>query len=405
MSRWTVCRRRTILDSVDVTTEGALKHRAKYLKYVPVALLFVLLIGCQSIGPNQIKLDRNRYNDVIQETSNEQLLMNIVRLRYIEPMTNLKLTNITSSYTLNPGLSLPGTGLSSVTGGKSAPAAAGSSVMRTLNIDPSIQYLDTPTITYTPVENAQFVKELMEPLALNKIYLFEYGGLADSSLIFRLAFQQVGEMDNASSASSERMRRLPTYKKYYEFVEKLTYMFDHGEADIKLRNIDNHSVTVIYFTPKSTSSRRANEVRDLLGIKDSTSNEIILTDGELPEGKDNFVYAKMRSVYGIMIYLSQGVEIPESDINKHHVYSYFNKDGTPFDWEPLMQGLLNIQYSDSEPDDAFVQGKIHGHWFYIDNADLDSKTTFLMLTRLIALSSSSLDSLMGNGPALTLPAR
>jgi len=44
-------------------------------------------------------------------TNNEQLLMNIVRLRYVEPVTNLKLTNVTSSYTFNPSISTAGTGI------------------------------------------------------------------------------------------------------------------------------------------------------------------------------------------------------------------------------------------------------------------------------------------------------
>src|SRR5476651_2328034 len=89
----------------------------------------ILLAGCSSIGPHQIKLDRHRYNDVIQETNNEQLLMNIVRLRYVESVTNLKLTNVTSSYTFNPNISTAGTGMSFTTAGSGL-----SNSVKTLNI-------------------------------------------------------------------------------------------------------------------------------------------------------------------------------------------------------------------------------------------------------------------------------
>src|SRR5579862_6372482 len=109
-----------------------------------IIAIYILLVGCASIGPHQIKLDRNRYNDVIQQTNNEQLLMNIVRLRYVEPVTNLKLTNVTSSYTFNPSISTAGTGFSFTTGGMAAPGAAGSSNVKTFNIEPGVQYSDTP---------------------------------------------------------------------------------------------------------------------------------------------------------------------------------------------------------------------------------------------------------------------
>jgi len=370
-----------------------------------VILVCISLAGCSSIGPHQVKLDRNRYNDVIQQTNNEQLLMNIVRLRYVEPVTNLKLTNVTSSYTFNSSITTAGTGLSFINASASAPGGAGPSQTKTLNIDPGVQYSDTPTISYAPVENSVFAEEMMSPLKLYKVHLLAYGGISDTQLVMRLVFQNINDMDNASSASSEKMRALPDYKKYYRFVDKLSYLIDNNEAYFRLKKINGNSVWSIYFPPKYSHTQKADEIRNLLHVKNNTKNEIILSDVYLDKKQDNLVFVRMRSLYGMMIFLSYGVQIPESDIEKHYVYTYYNADGTPYDWAPLTKGLLTVYSSDTEPKDVFVKTMSHGHWFYIENSDLDSKATFLLLVRLIALSSAALDKLGGAGPLLTLPAR
>jgi hypothetical protein len=42
---------------------------------------FLLAPGC-TFGPEALTVTQSRYNDAIQYTTNEQLLLNLVRLRY-----------------------------------------------------------------------------------------------------------------------------------------------------------------------------------------------------------------------------------------------------------------------------------------------------------------------------------
>jgi len=198
---------------------------------------------------------------------------------------------------------------------------------------------------------------------------------------------------------------LPDYKKYYRFVDRLSYLIDQREASFRLKKIKDNTVWSIYFNPRYSHSREVNEIKNMLHVKDKSINEIILSDVYMKTQQNNIVFVRMRSLYGILIYLSYGVQIPESDVKKRFVYTYHNADGTPYDWTPLTHGLLNVQSSETEPTNVFVKTKIHGHWFFIENSDLDSKATFILLVRLIALTSASLDKLTGAGPILTLPAR
>jgi len=128
--------------------------------------------------------------------------------------------------------------------------------------------------------------------------------------------------------------------------------------------------------------------------------------GELISGNNNpannVVIVRTRSIYGIMSYLSHAIQIPESDVNiTQHIV---DKNGKPIDWNRLMQGLMVIYSSDSEPEHAFVKTYVHGHWFYIQESDIASKSTFSLITRLIRLMGGlSSESNQQLAPTLTLP--
>ena len=83
-----------------------------------------------------------------------------------------------------------------------------------------------------------------------------------------------------------------------------------------------------------------------------------------------------------------------------HVTVTLNDDGTPFDWTQVTGGLLTVKSQETCPFDAFVRVRYRGAWFYIDDTDLDSKSTFGLLNQLFALQSGGAKSVM---PVLTLP--
>ena len=62
--------------------------------------------------------------------------------------------------------------------------------------------------------------------------------------------------------------------------------------------------------------------------------------------------------------------------------------------------LLKIASSESPPPGAFVRIRYRGHWFYIDDADLNSKATFNLLNYLLSLQSAGSE---GIGAMLTVP--
>lgn len=368
-------------------------------KLITILLLFFLLTGCASIGPKQICLDRGRYNDVIRDTNNVQLLANIVRIRYVEPTFFMKLSNVTASYALEPQVNTNSGGFLGIndTTGRTA-----SFVSRQAFVTPGLLYADRPTISYIPVEDSEFANHLLQPVPLEKIQLLFSGGIDEPMTLMRLVVQQINEMDNASSASSSKLGELPHYKEYFHFLKVLKQLSEEENCGLLPEKMEDGTYTLgVHFARGCLHSCPATELKRLFEVPLDTKDIIFTTSTH--KAAKNYVFIRLRSILGMMTFLSYGVEVPESDVRAGYVYSYHHPDGRPFDWSPLMDGLMKIYSSDTEPCGVFVKVYLHCHWFYIRNDDLDSKATFTLLSRLMALAAGK-DLGGTGGPLLTLPA-
>ena len=132
--------------------------------YIWMAAIPLILAGC-GVGPSMMRADRLTYNDAIQFTERQELLLNIVRLRYNEGPEFLATNSISTQFTLDLG------------------AAAGANVgddqqQRTnlFNIGGAIGYSERPTITFTPRNEKEFTQQLISPIELEVIFLLiNYG--------------------------------------------------------------------------------------------------------------------------------------------------------------------------------------------------------------------------------------
>lgn len=77
-----------------------------------------------------------------------------------------------------------------------------------------------------------------------------------------------------------------------------------------------------------------------------------------------------------------------------------DQNGEPFDWNLVIGDLLNIRSQDDPPENAAVAVNYRDSWFYIDDSDISSKYTFMLLGVLTSLQAGSIERA---GPILTLP--
>ncbi len=77
-----------------------------------------------------------------------------------------------------------------------------------------------------------------------------------------------------------------------------------------------------------------------------------------------------------------------------------DEHGNRFDWRQVTGELMHIRWSDKRPKNAYVTVSYRVRWFYIDDSDLTSKSTFSLLMQLFALQAGEIKS---TSPVLTLP--
>ena len=140
--------------------------------------------GC--LGPKAVRYTRMRYNEVVRATNDEQLLLNIVRLRYADSPIFVDLPNITSQFEVaGQGNYLGGYG--NETPGR-ASLGFGDLSLR-----------DTPTLSYHPREGREIAKALLTPLSSDMLIVVNAGANLEQLLLF--AMNDINDVPNAPDAT------------------------------------------------------------------------------------------------------------------------------------------------------------------------------------------------------------
>lgn len=342
-----------------------------------------LLSACGSVGPRSLRYGRGTYNVAIQQTNSEQMLLNLVRLRYRDPPLFLEVTSISSSLSVEVGGNLGGSVFSGRTGSVS-PATG-------------VTYIDRPTITYSPLQGTRFGTQFLSPVALSDIMLLYHAGWAIDR-IFKVFVQKLGPLQNAPRASGPTPTMAPQYEDYFVATDLLRSLWVDGLVDLAYTPSVAGDALTLTIDQRPEAAARIARLCQLLGLPGPTAT-ITLTDTPR-RGEANAVRLVARSVLGGMYYVSHAVEVPPVDYVIGRVPTTRDAEGKTFDWSRMLGALLRVRFSAREPAGAYVAVYYRGLWFYIDDADLDSKSTFSFLIEVLELQSGDVKA---PAPVLTLP--
>ena len=141
--------------------------------------------GC--VGPNAVRYTRLRYNEVIRDTNDQQLLLNIVRLRYADSPVFIDLPNITSQFEV--------AGRGNYLGG------AGNQFRGQTNLGfGELSLRDSPTLSYHPREGREIAKALLTPLS-GELFIVVNAG-ADLEQLLLMAINDINDVPNAPRATT-----------------------------------------------------------------------------------------------------------------------------------------------------------------------------------------------------------
>jgi hypothetical protein len=351
--------------------------------------LLLLAVGCSGFGPRALEFNRNRYNVAVQQTSAEELLMNLVRLRYRDTALFLQVASISANLTFTASIGAEG----------EIPDDAPNVV----TLDGSLVLEESPTITYTPLQGEQFVKQMLEPVELEILLLLSYSGWSVERAL-RLLVQSVNGVPNAATASGPTPETAPRFERFLRIAHLLRDLQRRGLIDLStapetvLGEPSAASKRIfLLLAPEALDLPETRELVEILGLVPGREHYEIVSRVGPPDPERISVIP--RSVPAAMFYASQSVEVPPRDEEEGRVTVTRDAAGGRFDWSRLTGSLIRVR-SGATPRAAHVAVKYRGHWFYIDDSDLESKTTFALLNVVLALKAGHVPS---TGPVLTLP--
>ena len=141
------------------------------------------LPGCKALGPGRIPPDQFNYNAAVARSSNEQMLLNIVRLRYLQVPDFLTVSSVIAGYTYQGGVG--------VAGQRAIDRFDETFVGGSANLS----YTERPTITYTPLAGKEFSRRLLQTIPIEVLFSLGQSGWSPE-ILFRMAVQRIGETEN-----------------------------------------------------------------------------------------------------------------------------------------------------------------------------------------------------------------
>lgn len=350
----------------------------------------VLLSGCASVGAPSLKQQHPQFGQAIVSSLNEQFLLNLVRLRYRDVPYFLEIASVTSQETIS------GTASFGADVGFGGPDLAGKNLGR---VGVGGTYARTPTVVFSPLQGEAFVRKMLTPISLPALLVLTQSGWSVGR-VFDIVLDRLDSHVNASSATGPTPTGAPTYEKFHEIVLTLRRLQKNNLLQLGLDMQNGEQRLVMALTQTDPPDPDIEMLKSLFGVA-AEQNEIVLVDDQIRLDRHKKTI-RLRSILGMMFFLSHGITVPEEHQAGGWVTVTKKADATNFDWSALVGHLFAVKSSSSDPGDAYIKVKYRDYWFYITDDDLESKSTFMLLTQLFSLQAGSVQTA---GPTLTLPLR
>jgi hypothetical protein len=358
------------------------------LGLIPVCSLCLgmLLAGCKSIGPDTVARDRSNYSDSIAESWKRQTLLNIVKLRYLDPPIFVDVGQIVAGYSLE----------STLTAGASFPETS-SLGGDTATVGGSMRFTDRPTITYTPLTGNKFVKALMTPLPPESVFFMIQSGWPADGVLMATASSINGLKNQETSIDGV----VPPDPGFLRVLELLRQLQRSGAVSMRVQqDAQKRQTSILTFRSQDLNDEvlaQVRELRQLLRLDSDATEFRLVFGGTASDDKELAVIT--RSFLHIMTTMAAQVEVPAADLTEGRATPGLE---AAVKGEPARQRLLHIHSSKEKPADAFVAVPYRDVWFWVDDRDIKSKRAFAFMMMLFTLSDTGEKEPM---PLITIPAQ
>lgn len=392
----------------------------------------VAATGC--MGSWAIRGTRIHYNQSYSDTASKEMLLNIVRMRYGEAPSFLDLPTInilTEASTRGFGGQPPADDL-----------FGGIFTLR-----------DEPTLAYQPRSGDNLAKSLT--IAFTAELLLDVAPGQDTTTFLRAFVDSINGVRNSPTATSPGSRIIEPNDDYRYAIDLVESLQARGalRARVAKRDVEAHGrvpakelpggvkvpgvgmvaaakkgyfyevageevtllkesrLLALTVQPEALEAADFQELvrlfrlepgRTVYTVRSQENDEIdYLTEATntTPREPSDTLALNVRSGYQVLAFLSKGVDVPEKHLRHGTACTFKGPDGRPFDARQITRGLFRVCVQKHRPWRSDVAVHYRGHWFYIAEDDVQSRSTLNLVKVAIDIQSQS----GAAGPVLTLP--
>jgi hypothetical protein len=235
----------------------------RHFYYAALVILCLILTGCGSINKSSFRDMSTAYRELVEEYTNDNLLMNIVRSSEDMPLSFLDIPSVTGSGSVSPGAS------ASVTGVSAQPSSFlgffSTGVNSSYTLGPTLSVNNSFTFTQSSLDNATFMKRFLAPLDLSVIQNLSTTEVLNQAVLYGMIIQSISIVDENGETSIKLINNpySPDYRNFQLALLRL--------VAARLR-VENEANRIPISPPLSTAEVKNN----LMAISTSTSKPDIV---------------------------------------------------------------------------------------------------------------------------------
>lgn len=363
-------------DPQRVAQRWLMRPPAGWFRAAAPAMIALGCAACNAIGPRQLPFDRFDYNSAIANSANEQMLLNLVRLRFNEIPVFLAVNSVLTQYVWSGDIGVAGA--SGESNGFPAWSVGGSG---------SLRYIERPTVTYSPLNGQEFASQLINPVRAEMVFSLISSGWPPDQLLL-MTLQRINNIENQAFVMSS-----PSGEPAIEFsrvVNLIIQLFRRNAIELTRSIAPDESLLDFAATADPETQSLMRELKSLVEL-DPASSRFRITRRIVGRGHDE-VTIRMHSLVELMGLLSTGVETPAEGAGDAGDSSHAESH------QPFVP--LRVHCVSDRPVGAFVAVEFRGHWYYLADDDRAGKQAFGLLNYLFQMQASQNQ---GAGPLLTVP--
>jgi hypothetical protein len=351
-----------------------------------ITLLMFPGLGCRSLGPKSLTVDRFDYSTAIAESWKQQTLLNLVKLRYMDLPVFVDVASVVSGYSMQTGVNINGV-VSTERAVQGSYGAIGGQAI----------YTDRPTVTYVPMMGEKFLRGLITPIDPKNIFFMLQAGYA-ADFILALTVESLNGVRNRSTFGGVVRDADP------DFISVLDLLRDVQTAGAFGMRVEEDKIKgstgIVFFSRDDVSpdiAHKAKEIRRLLRLPQD-QEKFVLAYSPM-RGATNELAVNSRSMLQILLAFASYVDVPAAHLQEHSAWPSADSISRP---ESNRQPPVQIKSGKSKPAESYAAVRYRDYWFWVDNRDLKAKRALTAVMFFFTLSESGSNDKL---PLITIPAQ